>query len=293
VDGRGIVRQVFRALAGGGTPSLDRIFMGVGAFALLLLAMRLLSMVWSLVRLHGFHLERRGEDLRAEYGVLTRVMMTVPLRRIQTLTIREGPLHRLFERVMVRVESAGGDTIGERRTAKRESLAPIVEKRALASLLREVLPDVDVSGIQWQPVDPRGFRRALTIALVFYAVLSLPFVLMLKWWTLALTAALWMWAVVDVRLHVRHLGWALVDRAVLFKRGWLLREVTVARFSKIQAVTLSESPFDRRHRMASVNVDTAGADDAQNIGVPYLARETADALHGRLAEQAAQTSFRW
>ncbi len=63
VDGRGIVRQVFRALAGGGTPSLDRIFMGVGAFVLLLLAMRLLSMVWSLVRLHGFHLERRGEDL--------------------------------------------------------------------------------------------------------------------------------------------------------------------------------------------------------------------------------------
>jgi putative membrane protein len=293
VDGRGIVRQAFRALAGGGTPSLDRILMGVGAFLLFLLAMRVLSMIWSLVRLHGFHLERRGEDLRAEYGFLTRVMMTVPLRRIQTLTIREGPLHRLARRVMVRVESAGGDAVGERRTAKRESLAPILEKANLPSLLREVLPDVDLSQVQWQPVDPRGFTRALKVALVFYALLSLPFVLMLKWWTLALTLALWAWAVVDVRLHIRHLGWALVDRAVLFRRGWLLREVTVARFSKIQVVTLSESPFDRRHRMASVNVDTAGAEDGQPAGVPYLARATAESLHGRLAKQAAQTSFRW
>jgi membrane protein YdbS with pleckstrin-like domain len=58
-------------------------------------------------------------------------------------------------------------------------------------------------------------------------------------------------------------------------------------------VTLSESPFDRRHRMARVNVDTAGAEEGQPAGVPYLTRATAEALHGRLVKQAAQTSFRW
>jgi putative membrane protein len=116
----------------------------------------------------------------------------------------------------------------------------------------------------------------------------------LKWWTLALLVALWMWSWLDVSMTIRNLGWALVDRAVLFKSGWIVREVSVARFSKLQAVTLSESPFDRRHRMASVDVDTAGAGDlGHRLGVPYLARDVADGLSQQLTRHAARTSFRW
>ena len=294
VDERGLIRLSLRAVTGGGMPSFDRIALAIGAFVLLLLVMRVLSMIWSLVRLYGFRLERRGGDLRAEYGFFTRVMMTVPLHRIQTLTVREGPLHRLFKTVMVRVDSAGSEATGERGAAKRESLAPILDRRTLPALLREVLPEVDLSALEWRPVDPRGFRRALRVALIFYGILALPFVLMLKWWTLALLAVLWTWAWVDVRLHIRYLGWATVDRAVLFRRGWLLREFSVARFSKIQVVSLGETPFDRRHRMASIDVDTAGAGDLSNrIGISYLTRHTADELREFLATQAAQTSFRW
>ena len=294
VDGRGFVRQAFRAIAGGGLPSIDRIALVIGGFILLLLVMRVLSMIWSFVRLYGFRLERRGDDLRAEYGLFTRVMMTVPIHRVQTLTIREGPLHRLFASAMLRVDSAGGDVVGERGTAKRESLAPLVARRALPSLLREVLPDVDLSSVDWQPVDPRGFRRALKVSLIFYALLALPFVVMLKWWTLALLAVFWTWSWLDVTMEIRGLGWALVDGGVLFRSGWIVKAVSVARFSKLQAVTMTESPFDRRHRMASVDVDTAGAGDLDSrVGVPYLARATADDLRGRLTRHAAQTSFRW
>lgn len=294
VDGRGFVRQAFRAIAGGGLPSLDRIALVAAGFVLLLLLMRGLSMAWSLVRLHGFRLERRGDDLRAEFGLFTRVMTTVPIRRVQTLTIREGPLHRLFKSAMVRVDTAGGEPAGQRGAAKRESLAPLVARHALPSLLADVLPDVELSAIAWQPVDPRGLRRALRVSLIFYAALTLPFVLMLKWWTLALLAVFWLWSWLDVTREIRGLGWALVDGGVLFKSGWIVKEVSVARFSKLQAVTLTESPFDRRHRMARVDVDTAGAGDLdRRIGIPYLARATADALRRDLTRHAAQTSFRW
>ena len=85
---------------------------------------------------------------------------------------------------------------------------------------------------------------------------------MLRWWTLAWLAVLVTWAWVHATLCVKHLGWAVGDSAVLFRSGYLSREFTVARFNKIQAVTVAESPFDRRTRMASVRVDTAGAADA-------------------------------
>ena len=95
-------------------------------------------------------------------------------------------------------------------------------------------------------------------------------------------------------MYVKHLRWAVEERAVLFRSGWLTRELTVARFTKIQAVTLGESPFDRRHHMASVRVDTAGATDlSHRVSIPFLPREVADSIYVQLADAAARTSFRW
>lgn len=293
VSGRGVIRQAVRALFGGGIPSIGRMAILALAFAALVLAVRLLSMCWSLIRLWGFRLDRTGDDLGAEFGLFTRVMATIPVRRIQTVTVRESPLHRLFKTASIRVDSAGSDG-AEGGAAKRESLAPIVKRADLPRLLAEVLPDVDIAGVTWCPVDPRGFRRALRSSLVLAALFTVPFILMLEWWTFAWLAVLVVWAWVHARLYVKHLGWAAGDQAVLFRSGWLWREVTVARFNKIQAVTLSESPFDRRARMASVRVDTAGAANASHrVDIPYLTRRTADELYRRLAGEAARTAFRW
>jgi putative membrane protein len=295
--GRGAIRQAVRALLGGGMPSIGRIAVLTLAFAAFTLVMRVLSMGWSLIRLWGFRLNRVRDDLGTEFGLFTRVMATIPLRRIQTVTVRESPLHRLFKTAAIRVDSAGG-TGGaqgtEGRGARRESLAPIVNRADVSRLLAEVLPDVDVAGVVWRSVDPRGFRRALRSSLVVVILATLPFILMLRWWTLAWLAVLVVWAWMHAALYVKHLGWAVSDQAVLFRSGYLSRELTVARFNKIQAVTLGESLFDRRARMASVRVDTAGAADASHrVAIPYLARQTADDLYHRLAGEAARTAFKW
>jgi uncharacterized membrane protein YdbT with pleckstrin-like domain len=161
------------------------------------------------------------------------------------VTVREGPLHRLFGRTSVRVDTAGGATgakaaaIARRRGAHRR-------ERGVAAALRAAA-EIDLTTVGWNPVDPRGFRRALKGSVVVACLLTAPFVIMLQWWTLVLLAALLVWACFNARQYVRHLGWALTDRAVCFER-LALAGVSVARFAKIQAVTLSESPFDRRAR---------------------------------------------
>ncbi len=70
--------------------------------------------------------------------------------------------------------------------------------------------------------------------------------------------------------------------------------VTITPVAKIQTVTATESPFDRRAAMAAVQVDTAsGRELSQRLHIPYLARDTARALFARLSAQAAQTAVRW
>ena len=83
----------------------------------LLIVLRILSVIWAIVRLHGFRLTLAGADLRTEYGLLTRVSATLPLHRIQTLTIRRGLLHRWFDRATVKVETAGA-----RRPVRRRAI---------------------------------------------------------------------------------------------------------------------------------------------------------------------------
>jgi putative membrane protein len=291
--GRGVVRDLFRAVFGLGRLPVGRIAFTLAAFAGFLLLLRVVSMAWTIVRLHGFRLSRVGEDLRTEFGLLTRVAATIPLRRIQTLTIRQGPLHQLFRRASVRVETAGGSG-GEDSQTQREWLAPILRRDQLPGLVHEVIPELDLAAVDWRAADPRAFKRELKGGVLVALAICLPFVMILKWWDLALLAALLAWVFLGARLYVKHLGWAVTDGAVLLRTGWAWRQLTVARFAKIQAVAIHESPFDRRHAMARVRVDTAGAGDlSHRVDIPYLPRETARALCDLLAAQAAQTAFRW
>lgn len=294
VSGRGLIRAVVKALLGRGGFPLAGIALTIGALVLLVLVSRLLSMVWALVRLHGFRLTRAGEDLRAEYGLVTRVATTIALRRIQTLTVVQGILHRQFQRVAVRVGLAGGGgEEGESKT-QREWLAPILPRSELPRLVAEVLGERDFAGLAWRGVHPRAFRREVKGWIFVAFLISLPLVALLEGWVLLLLVDLIAWGFVAARKTIAHLGWAVSDGAVFFRSGWLWRQVTAVRFSQIQAVTLRESPFDRRTGMASVRVDTAGAAELSlGVDIPYLPRETARELCDLLASQAGRTAFRW
>jgi putative membrane protein len=254
-------------------------------------------MAWSGVRLHDFRLSRVGDDLRTEYGLLTRVTATIPLRRVQTLTIRQAPLQRLFDRMSIRVDTAGGHGHPQNGAPKqpREMLAPLIRRATVPALVREVLPGFELSALDWQPLHPRAFRRALKPPLLVVIATTAGLVTWLGWPVLVLLPFVLAWTAFSTSKQVQHTHWALTDDTIAFRSGWLWRQVVVVPIAKIQAVGCAESPFDRRAAMAGVRVDTAGGapSPSHRISIPYLARETASTLYDRLASQTAQTAFRW
>jgi membrane protein YdbS with pleckstrin-like domain len=173
-------------------------------------------------------------------------------------------------------------------------LAPIVRADQVPALVRDVLPGFDLESLDWQRLHPRAYRRAVKPALLFGAFMVGPLMAPFGPRALALLPFTLGWMALASWKHLQRTQWATTDGAVVFRSGWLWRSVTVVPVAKIQTVTSHESPFDRRHAMARVQVDTAGAGErSHKVSIPYLARETARALHERLAVQAAETSFRW
>jgi putative membrane protein len=290
---RGVIRPLVRGLFGQGIP-LGTIVMTLAAgLAAVLIVTRIFSVCWTLVRLHGFTLRKIADDVRADFGLLTRVAATVPVRRIQSVTILNGPLHRLFDRASVHVDTAGGER-DQAVQLQRQWLAPVIPRGEVTRLLREVLPSVDTSAVEWRRVDPRGVRRARFAWLVLATMTSLTLIMLLGWWTLLGFALMMAIGELDARKSVAAMRWAMTDSGVFYRSGWLWRRETIAPFSKIQAVSVNETPFDRRLAMASVSVDTAGTSEGSHrIHVPYLSRPIADGLATQLAAQAARTTFRW
>jgi len=293
----GFFRDLFRSIFDGGPLPLGRIGILLAAIVLFLLVVRVLSMAWGLVRLYDFRLTRIGEDLRTEYGLLTKVAATVPIRRVQAISIRVGLLHRWLNRSSVRVATAGGTggSGGDQQQANlREWLAPIIRDDDLPRLLGELLPGFDFSAVTWQPVHPRAFRRAMKPILLVFTVIAMGSAPVINIFSALALLTVLAWLLFTARKQVQHLGWAETDEVVLARTGWLWRNITLVRVNKIQAVAMHQSPFDRRATMARLRVDTAGAGEfSHRVDVPYLDHVLARGLADRLSAAAASTAFRW
>jgi putative membrane protein len=155
------------------------------------------------------------------------------------------------------------------------------------------VPSVTLHDIEWQPVHPRAVRRALVRTLFVAACASFLIISTLHAIPEIALGLLFGWAVLYAWKFVAHLGWAFAGDALVFRSGWLWRQVTIARFSKVQVVNRRESPFDRRLGMASVTVDTAAASAGHALVIPFLAAGTASKLAATLSRHAAQTAFKW
>ena len=86
--------------------------------------------------------------------------------------------------------------------------------------------------------------------------------------------------------------WATGD-ALWWRSGWLGRQLVVVPYEKIQAVSLRQSPFDRRRQMAQVVLDTAGSGMSHAVHIHYLATDDARELADRLAREAGRREFAW
>ena len=284
------------------SPVLAGVLLGAAFVVLAFVLLRVLSVGWFLVQLHGFTLTRRGSDLGARYGLFTRVSRTIPTGRIQSLTATESPLHRWFRRQSLELRTVGGaaaadvDLDSSSGDAKAESqwLAPMVETAQIPALLRLVLPDIDLAGVAWQPLAVGARRRIFVRGLVVAVVVTLLGGLFAGAWALALAPVAVFAAGLHARRQVAHAGYALTAWGVLFRSGWWTRKLAIVPHARIQTVALAESPLDRRHRMASVRIDTAGAAaGGYTIAIPYLERTVAAAVVRRLYAEAGQRAFRW
>ncbi len=170
----------------------------------------------------------------------------------------------------------------------------MIPRGGVLELLRAVMPESRIEGLEWRPISPRAWRRLFRRWLVLLLVVVTASFAALGGWSLALAVCGLPLAFVHAQLYVQRTGYALTPAAVLYRSGSWMRRVSIVPFGKIQVVGLRQTPFDRRNEMASVHVDTAGATPGgHTVAISYLDTDTAREVLHRLDRETSRTAFKW
>ena len=251
------------------------------------------SVVGSVVMFYGFTLARSGEDLHRSYGLFTRRSSSLPRRRIQVLKIEETILRRLFKLATLRADTAA--TTGSHHHQEkggRDMLLPIVPKAQVEGLLPAFLPDLDEGG-EWRKVARLAVRRGTIKGSAALTILAV-----ILYWMRPDWPSLWPFFLVPAVYWVnvmsyRYLGYLHGPRYFRTRHGWMRRSTHIVPIRNAQVVVLHQTPLDRRWKVASVLVDTAGK--ANTGGPPQIHNVVYDEaveLARALARQAAETRFK-
>lgn len=238
---------------------------GNGLFALawgvllFVLAAWVVSALLTFSRYYGFTLTRVDDELHYERGLIQRYSGTIPLDKVQTLTIKESVPFRWIGYGSLAVETAGYAP-GQSGSRGTESAIPLAERNRVFDLARSVEPFED-EGLERTPLRSRE-RYAVRYVGALCVVMALGYGLA------TYTAIVEDWHAVAALLFVvpiaAHLKWKSrgyrTGKEYFHARtGFWRRTTKVVPYYRIQSVVNTQTIFQRRRQLASVTADTASS----------------------------------
>lgn len=269
--------------SGPGAYVLGGMLVLLAAFTLL----RLISMLQAILHYHGFTLSSDAHRLSITRGLLNRFNGSLPRTRIQAWTLEQGWLQRRFKRYALRVDAAAGSQKHE-QLESHWALAPIADDAGIAHIIGTVLPAGSWPVAEWLPLHPNAWQRRFKIPALF--LLPVTAICVSGFGAFGLLPLLGIpWLYVQSKIWARHAGYAHANGLIAVREGWIGKHWRFAQTRKVQAVYLRQSPFDRRHGMATVFCDTVNAGMGEPaLAVRYLPFDEAVRLHDELAAAIAQ-----
>ncbi|SNZ04770.1 putative membrane protein [Natronoarchaeum philippinense] len=261
----------------------------IGLYAVTALA----SGAISVANYYGFELVQTGDELRYERGLLQRYSGTIPLGKVQTVSMTENVLQRLVGYASLSIETAGSSP---GQAGGSQSAVPIAKRDRVLQLAQSVEPFGDPSFER--PPKRARLRYVARYSIVLAVLVGVAFLAdratatTLYWYALLLAVP-----AIPVAAHLkwRNLGYALEEDHVVTRAGFWNRTTTVVPYYRVQTVLDSQTIFQRRRQLATVTIDTAGSrsltgQDARAVDIDRtraaeLREDVAERLQRSLADR--------
>jgi putative membrane protein len=249
----------------------------------------IISAALTFARYYDFELTRVGDELQYERGLLQRYSGSIPVEKVQTVTMTDNPVTRSAGYATLVVETAG---YAAGQSAGSESAVPLATRDHVRDLASSV-EAFDEPSFERPP--SRARRRYVgryslvvgALTAVLYGV-NRAFGAPEQWY-----AALGLLVAVPFAAHLawKHRGYEVQDDHVLTRAGFWTRTTKVVPYYRLQTVVRNRTLFQRRWRLASLTADTAGSFSIRQRDATAIDVDADDAgrLRGLLRERLRES----
>lgn len=246
-----------------------------------------------------FTLVRLSDELRFDRGLLRQFSGSIPLKKVQSMTISENVLARRFGYARLLIETASfapGEASGS------QTAVPIATRGRIDQLAQSIEPFKRPTFTR----PPRRARRRYFFRYIGVVIILTGIAFAVDF--IQLFAFEWQWTLgllilTPVAAHLKwvNLGYSVQDDYVITMAGFWTRRITIVPYHRTQTVFQSQNIFQRRRHLATVRIDTAGSRSLRGQDAVALDIDEKDAsalrelIHDRMQDQITVTkpSFDW
>jgi putative membrane protein len=216
----------------------------------------LFFLVRFVVRYYRFRLIRSGNVLSRAHGLFTVQSSSLARDRIQALKVEEGLLRRWLGLAALWADS-GGDRTQVDDEKNRDPFVPVAARADAFRLVKQALVDLPDPEPEWTRVSRLAIRRGSRVGGFLLLLAMLPNFIPFGWLALAFLPGFPLIYFLNVQWY-RNAGYWIDDYYLISRKGWLNRRTLYLPIRNLQSVSVKQSWFDRRLRLAKLKLDTAG-----------------------------------
>lgn len=236
------------------------------------------GLVRTVLREHGFRLDRTRTGFRRRRGLLTLTDVTIPERRVQATILATGPIKRAFGWFTLKLQSLATD--GKQGSHVVAPLAKIAEALEIQhSLFRPMAPEDS----KWRPLPFGHFLSGAAIT-VGAGAIALAVATLLSPLALFAAAGLGI-ATLFNWLEWRRSRYALDAEHLFLDRGWWRQRRAIVPVRRIQSIDIAENFWTRTFGFVRMQFGVAGGTMLSTFAIDGLARGDAEDLRERLIAQ--------
>lgn len=256
------------------------LFLAVALTIFVLLIVFAVGIVKNLLRYYKFQVRREDGNLIIEKGLIQRSRLIVPIKRIQSVIVKQEILRRLFSLSGVELVLAASQG-NEENSDKKFYLLPIVKDKELFSILGELIPEWELSQPQYKLADKPHWFYFSRCRFAGTAIFSLALGVFYQWWAGLLLAVFGvLFLIVPAFWSARVQGYQIVSSHLLCTQtvAGLSKVQNFIFKNKIQKFESSTSIWLWKRQISHGKMVLKSGDTADLVALRFLDQSSADRL---------------
>lgn len=275
----------------GSDPVILSILSFVG-IVFIIAALLLISVLGSIIIYYDFRLSKHGKRFQATKGLFEKQENTMLESKIQSIKIKQPWVAKLFGRSHIHLKKTGSSTSPEEAPAGggQKFIIPSVEHTFTDRFTKILYPSFN-----WQSLPLKGIHYKFVTKYIFMiflpiaALISTVITLISGSYFGLLPLLLPLLATPIIMLIRARYGYASDDEHGIVRTGFFGQTFTIFPFFKAQTVTLTQTPGQRKHKLATLDIKLSG----DKIHLPYIPFEDASNWRDKILYKIESVNKPW